>query len=119
MVLQRPSHPIFPDSEDLKIEPWIINGWQSYARYNGKPGLGGQILWRPKPYLDFVWNNYGLGEDDSAYLGRSRIHADYSAQVKVYDQPKAALTRSPLRSPAISVANMAAAQSHSRRPMAR
>jgi len=76
----------FPTSK-LKIEPWIINGWQSYARFGSKPGLGGQILWRPKPYLDFVWNNYGLGEDDSANLGRSRIHADYSAQIKVYDQP--------------------------------
>jgi len=76
----------FPTSK-LKIEPWIINGWQSYARYGSKPGLGGQILWRPKPWLDFVWNNYGLGEDDSTNLGRSRIHADYSAQIKVYDQP--------------------------------
>ena len=77
----------FPTAK-LKIEPWFINGWQSYARYNGKPGLGGQILYRPKPYLDFVWNNYGLGEDDAGYPGRSRIHADYSAQVKVYDKPK-------------------------------
>ena len=76
----------FPTAK-LKIEPWIINGWQSYARFGSKPGLGGQILWRPTPNLDFVWNNYGLGEDDSANLGRSRVHADYSAQLKVYDQP--------------------------------
>jgi TolA-binding protein len=76
----------FPTSK-LKIEPWIINGWQSYARYGGKPGLGGQILWRPTSNLDFVFNNYGLGEDDSENLGRSRIHADYSGQFKVYDQP--------------------------------
>jgi hypothetical protein len=75
-------------TKNLKIEPWFINGWQSYARYNGKPGLGGQILWRPKPYLDFVWNNYGLGEDAAGFPGRSRLHADYSAQVKVYDKPK-------------------------------
>ena len=82
----------YPTSK-LKIEPWIINGWQSYARFNGKPGLGGQILWRPTPYLDFVWNNYGLGEDDageqqSGAPTRSRVHADYSAQVKFYDKPK-------------------------------
>jgi hypothetical protein len=82
----------FP-TKNLKIEPWFINGWQSYARYNGKPGLGGQILYRPKPYLDFVWNNYGLGEDDAGYPGRSRIHADYSAQVKVYDKPKQLLDK--------------------------
>ena len=77
----------FP-TKKLKIEPWIINGWQSYARANGKPGLGGQILWRPKPYLDFVFNNYGLGEDAVGFPGRSRVHADYSAQIKYYDKPE-------------------------------
>ena len=77
----------FPTAK-LKIEPWVINGWQSYARANGKPGLGGQILWRPTPYLDFVFNNYGLGEDAVGFPGRSRVHADYSAQVKYYDRPK-------------------------------
>ena len=82
----------FPTSK-LKIEPWIINGWQSYARYNGKPGLGGQILWRPKPYLDFVFNNYGLGEDSAGFPGRSRIHTDDSAQVKLYDNPKKTLDK--------------------------
>jgi hypothetical protein len=76
----------FP-TKKLKIEPWIINGWQSYARANGKPGLGGQILWRPTNYLDFVFNNYGLGEDAVGFPGRSRVHADYSAQVKFYDKP--------------------------------
>lgn len=74
-------------TKNLKIEPWFINGWQSYARYNGKPGLGGQILWRPKPYLSLVFNNYGLGEDDAGYPGRSRIHADYSAQVRYLNRP--------------------------------
>jgi hypothetical protein len=77
----------FP-TKKLKIEPWIINGWQSYARANGKPGLGGQILWRPKPYLDFVFNNYGLGEDAVGFPGRSRVHADYSGQFKLYDNPR-------------------------------
>ena len=78
----------FPTAK-LKIEPWIINGWQTYARPNGKPGLGGQILWRPTPYLDLVFNNYGLGEDDIGYPGRSRVHTDDSIQVKYYDKPKA------------------------------
>jgi hypothetical protein len=82
----------FPTAK-LKIEPWIINGWQSYARYNGHGGLGGQILWRPKPNLDFVFNNYGMGEDDAGYPGRSRVHADYSAQVKLYDDPKRTLDK--------------------------
>jgi hypothetical protein len=82
----------FPTSK-LKIEPWIINGWQTYARPNGKSGLGGQILWRPTSYLDFVFNNYGMGEDDIGYPGRSRVHADYSAQVKFYDKPQNTLDK--------------------------
>ena len=74
----------FP-TEKLKIEPWIINGWQTYGRYNGKPGLGGQILWRPKPWLDLVFNNYGMGEDAFGVPYRHRYHTDDSIQVKYYD----------------------------------
>jgi hypothetical protein len=72
----------------IKIEPWVINGWQSYARYNGKPGLGGQIIWRPNAKLHFNFNDYGLGEDDAGFPGRSRVHADYTSQYKFYDAPK-------------------------------
>jgi hypothetical protein len=76
---------IFP-SDKLKIEPWFINGWQSYGKFNHYPGLGGQILWRPKGWLSFVFNNYGMGTDTLGVPGRSRIHADYSVEVKYYDK---------------------------------
>jgi hypothetical protein len=69
----------------LKIEPWFINGWQTYGRYNGKPGLGGQILWRPKPWIDLVFNNYGMGEDALGVPYRHRYHTDDSVQIKYYD----------------------------------
>jgi hypothetical protein len=72
----------------IKIEPWIINGWQSYARYNGHGGLGGQIIWRPNAKLHFNFNDYGMGEDDAGFPGRSRVHADYTSQYKFYDKPK-------------------------------
>ena len=81
----------FP-TDKLKIEPWIINGWQSYGRIGSKPGLGGQILYRPKPWLSLVFNNYGMGEDDlgngDGHFGRSRIHTDDSIEVKYYDHPE-------------------------------
>jgi hypothetical protein len=80
----------FP-TDKLKIEPWIINGWQSYGRFGTKPGLGGQILWRPKPWISLVFNNYGMGEDTlwtgNVPLGRSRIHTDDSVEIKYYDNP--------------------------------
>jgi hypothetical protein len=76
----------FPTAK-LKIEPWIINGWQSYARYNSKPGLGGQILWRPKPWLSFVFNNYGMGTDVLGSPSVSRIHTDDSLEIREYNRP--------------------------------
>jgi Putative beta-barrel porin-2, OmpL-like. bbp2/Carboxypeptidase regulatory-like domain len=51
-------------TQNLKIEPWIINGWQSYAKFNSKPGFGGQILWMPNDSLKLVFNSYSIGQDN-------------------------------------------------------
>jgi Putative beta-barrel porin-2, OmpL-like. bbp2/Carboxypeptidase regulatory-like domain len=51
-------------TQNLKIEPWLINGWQSYAKFNSKPGFGGQILWMPNDSLKLVFNSYGIGQDN-------------------------------------------------------
>jgi len=75
---------IFP-TEHLKIEPWFINGWQSYGSANNRPGLGGQIKWTPYSWMNIVANNYGLGQDDLYVPGRSRIHTDDSIEIKYYD----------------------------------
>ena len=45
-------------SDKLKIEPWIINGWQSYGMFNEQPGLGMQILWRPTGAVSVLSNSY-------------------------------------------------------------
>jgi hypothetical protein len=76
----------FPTNK-LKIEPWLINGWQTYAKYNGREGFGGQILWRPTQNLDFVWNTYTLGRDTLGNPYRSRYHEDDSQEWKYYDHP--------------------------------
>ncbi len=78
---------VFP-TEKLKIEPWIINGWQSYARPNGRLGFGGQILWRPTPWLSIISNNYGAGADAVGIPDRTRYHTDDSIEVKYYDRPE-------------------------------
>jgi len=76
----------FPTNK-LKIEPWFINGWQTYAKYNGRHGLGGQILWRPTSNLDFVFNTYALGRDTLGVDNRSRYHIDDSQEYKYYENP--------------------------------
>jgi len=78
---------IFP-TEHLKIEPWFTNGWQSYGRFNGRPGLGFQILWRPNGWLSVLGNQYALGEDALNTPGRVRYHTDDSIQIKYFDNPE-------------------------------
>jgi hypothetical protein len=79
---------IFPTAH-LKIEPWIINGWQSYGSSNSRKGLGGQVKYTPRPWVNIISNNYGLGHDDLYTPDRGRIHTDNSFEVKYYDNPKA------------------------------
>ena len=83
---------IFPTAH-LKIEPWIINGWQSYGRFNGRLGVGGQILWRPNGWLSVLGNQYALGEDALNTPGRVRYHTDDSIEVKYYDHPERTLSK--------------------------
>jgi hypothetical protein len=83
---------IFP-TKHLKIEPWFINGWQSYASANHTPGLGGQLKWTPKPWINIISNNYGLGEDDLFVPHRKRIHTDNSVEVKYFDRPDKTLDK--------------------------
>jgi hypothetical protein len=101
----------FP-TQTLKIEPWLINGWQSYAKFNSHPGFGGQILWIPNDAFKLVLNTYAIGEDNLAagsgfpnnggnpnapaglpnpggryinYANVTRVHEDDSVLVKYYD----------------------------------
>jgi hypothetical protein len=57
----------FWPTQHLKIEPWIINGWQSYARFNKHLGFGGQVLWIPNDSLKLVFNTYAVGQDNLSY----------------------------------------------------
>ena len=77
----------FPTNK-LKIEPWIINGWQSYAKYNGHLGLGGQLLWEPKEWFKLVANQYGFGQDNLGLPQTQRIHTDDSIEVRYYNKPE-------------------------------
>jgi len=77
----------FPTNK-LKIEPWLINGWQSYARYNGHMGLGGQLQWLPKEWFKLVANQYGFGQDNLGLPRTERIHTDDSIEIRYFNRPE-------------------------------
>ena len=83
---------IFP-TEHLKIEPWFTNGWQSYGRFNSRPGFGLQILWRPNGWLSVLGNQYALGAEVLGNPDRIRYHSDDSIEIKYLDNPENFLSK--------------------------
>jgi len=71
----------------LKIEPWIINGWQSYGKFNSTPGIGGNITWMPNGHIKLLTNNY-YGRDAAGIPGRMRFHSDNSFLLRYINHPK-------------------------------
>jgi len=70
-------------TKKLKIEPWIINGWQSYATFNNTPGFGGNITYCPNENLKILTNDY-YGHDAAGLPGRTRFHSDNSILGRYY-----------------------------------
>ncbi|HEX3112381.1 MAG TPA: outer membrane beta-barrel protein [Candidatus Eisenbacteria bacterium] len=79
-------------SDKLKIEPWIVNGWQSYGRFNTPLGIGGQILWRPNGSISVVGNQY-YGKDTYGNPDRRRLHTDDSFMMKYYERAGGLVSR--------------------------
>ena len=77
---------VFP-TKKLKIEGWLINGWQSYGRFNSMPGIGGNITWCPNEAVKLLSNDY-YGADAAGLPNRIRFHSDNSLLVRYFNNPK-------------------------------
>jgi len=82
---------IFP-SDRLKIEPWIMNGWQTYGKWNLAPAAGVALRWSPTESLTLLANFYA-GSDTQGVPDRVRFHNDHSAILKYYDSPTSFFTK--------------------------
>ena len=81
----------FP-TDKLKVEFWLINGWQSYGMFNQSPGVGASIYYRPKETVDYVFNNY-YGKDDQGAPGRYRFHSDDSYELRYLNRKHGFVTK--------------------------
>ncbi len=77
---------IFP-TKHLKIEPWIINGWQSYGKFNSMPGFGANITWMPNSNFKILTNDY-YGTDNDSLPDRVRFHSDNSVLLRYLNKPE-------------------------------
>ncbi len=83
---------VFP-SDRLKLELWLINGWQSYNMLNNTPGIGASLNWRPTGSVNLISNNYFIGADTLGNQKRTRRHTDNSLQWKYWERPDRLVTR--------------------------
>jgi hypothetical protein len=77
---------VFP-TKKLKLEAWVINGWQSYGKFNAMPGVGGNITWCPNEAVKLLTNDY-YGTDAAGLKNRVRFHSDNSLLVRYFNNPK-------------------------------
>lgn len=83
---------IFP-TRNLKIEPWIINGWQSYGKFNSMPGFGGSLTYvSSDSRLKLITNDY-YGTDAAGIPDRKRFHSDNSILFRYYQRPGKRIVR--------------------------
>lgn len=74
-------------TKNLKIEPWIINGWQSYGKFNAMPGAGFNVTWMPdNGNVKLLTNNY-VGTDAAMVKDRVRFHTDNSVLYRYLNRP--------------------------------
>lgn len=73
---------IYP-SDKLKAELWLVNGWQTYGMFNEMPGVGYQILWRPREWASIMSSSY-VGWDTPNNKNRTRFHSDNSAVIRYF-----------------------------------
>ncbi len=75
-------------TRNLKIEPWLMNGWQSYGNWNKAPSAGMATRWSPSEALSLILNVY-VGNDTRNDEGRLRFHSDHSIVGRYYNAPEA------------------------------
>jgi hypothetical protein len=80
-------------SQKLKIELWLVNGWQSYGMFNELPGIGYQLLWRPKEWASIIASSY-VGWDTPLNENRMRFHTDNSAVIRYSNNPSSLISKS-------------------------
>ena len=76
---------IFP-TDKIKIEPWFMNGYQTYGKWSKNNSVGLSNYWRPHEYLGFVANFY-YGTDTKDDPHRKRFHHDDSILVRYFNRP--------------------------------
>lgn len=71
-------------TQDLKLEIWVVNGWQTFGQWQESKSGGYQLNWRPGGNL-VLTNNVYTGKEVQGDPNAQRYYTDNSVQIKYYD----------------------------------
>lgn len=66
-----------------KLELWIVNGWQTYGKYNDAFGVGYLLNWRPTARWSFTHSSYN-GSEEPSDPASNRFYTDNYFQWHYY-----------------------------------
>jgi hypothetical protein len=73
---------IFP-SQHVKIELWLVNGWQTLGQWHEARSGGYVVQWRPGDHFLFGHDSY-IGQDDPTDDSSVRVYTDNYAQIQYF-----------------------------------
>ena len=70
-------------TQDLKLELWVVNGWQTLSQWHDTRAGGYILNWRPSGMLS-ISNAFYTGSDEQLDAGARRYYTDSSVQYKYF-----------------------------------
>jgi hypothetical protein len=80
-------------SQDVKLELWIVNGWQTFGQWHEGRAGGYLWNWRPHEWLSLV-NSVYAGQEAQGDPDSLRVYSDNDVQARYYHSPGSRLLRS-------------------------
>ena len=83
---------LFPTS-NMKVELWLVNGWQTFGQWHEGRAGGYFWNWRPAKWLSFV-NSFYAGQEVEGDPDSLRLYTDNNIQIRWFDRPDNKFLRS-------------------------
>ncbi len=80
-------------SQLLKIELWVVNGWQTFGQWHEGRAGGYLWNWRPNEWLSLV-NSFYAGQEAYGDPDSLRVYSDNNVQLRYYKNESSKILRS-------------------------
>ena len=77
----------------MKLELWVVNGWQTFGEWHEARAGGYLWNWRPREWISLV-NSFYAGREVEGDPDSLRLYTDNNLQIRYYKNPNNCFLRS-------------------------